>query len=131
MDDPDTLQLANQGVRDELPQCLLGLGHIQTVQIDLALNTVLTAPELPQHGAVHALPVEHQLLAAGKLRICGIGSQTFLQHRESICPSEARFGGRPSGCARRAALSEWLHVPDRLAEQPGVILIELGIHATV
>ena len=115
----------------EPTQCFLRFRHCEAVQVDFGLHPVLAAAKLSQDAVLDPLPGEHELLSACKLRISHAPVQALLEHCKTVGArkTSARWR-RWAGLRHGSLLSEGFDVPYGVAEEAGVILIGLGIHAS-
>src|SRR4029077_20444101 len=117
MYDAHAAHLAMERIDQELPQCLLGLGDREPVQIDLALDPILAAAQPAQHRRLHARALVDQLLAAGERGIGRLGAEALLQHRSAVSARAAPASPLLRSPHRRGAAGERLDAAYRVAEE--------------
>ena len=99
----------------------------QTVQVDLPLHAILAATQLAQHRRLHLRAMEHQLLAAGELRVGALRFQALLEHRRAISAREARVRGRPGRAGRDSALPQRPDTAHRILEQARIVRVVVRV----
>jgi hypothetical protein len=130
VDNPHASNVAFQCVRQEGSQLLLRLSHRKTVQVDFRLYTVLSTSQLAHDTALHPVSGEDQFLAARKLRVAYVRLKALLEHRAPVGTGKTRARRWPGSLWCRGVVRERLDVFHRFAEEVGIVLVELRVHAT-
>jgi hypothetical protein len=131
VNDPHASKVSFQRAGEERPQRFLRFRYGETVQINLRLDPVLTTAQLAQDRLLDPVAREDQFLATGGFGIVNVRIQALLQNRAPIGARKAGARGRAAGrFFRGRVVSQRLDVPHGLAEEVGIVLIELGFHAT-
>jgi hypothetical protein len=86
------------------------------VQIDLGLDSVLTAAEFAEDAVLDSIAREDEFLAAGELGVCGIAVEALLEDCKAVGAGEAGAWLRSRGLGRSDILGEGFYVPYRFAE---------------
>jgi hypothetical protein len=120
----------HQSLSQKLLQCPNGLIACQPVQVDLRLNAEVTTAQLPKHSGLHAWPAIRQLI----LPLNGLMNATFegrLIQRGGTGATRVTYAlSGLVGMHRGPVMREWLYVLDGFAEEAGVLVIALRLHAT-
>ena len=94
---------------------------VQAMQVELAIDAIGAAPQLPQHGLRNAGSPVAQLVPRVDRKFTWSETQAFLENRSFVRPRESRTRRRlgACGCVPMTAL-ERRHVPHGLAKELGL-----------
>ncbi len=88
VDHPDAAKIAGDRLDKKGSQRLLGVGDVQTVQVDLRLHSILSAAEFLKDRALKASAVKSEFFAACEGGVVYAAGQAFAQDRVTIRPSK-------------------------------------------
>ncbi len=122
MNDAHAADVTLQRFGEKFTQHLLAFAHGETVQVELGLHAIMSAPELAKHGVLHAGSRVGGDLSARKVRIIRLDAQALIENGSTIGASEARVRRRLRGGRDVAVVLERTHTARRLTEQRRLVV---------
>lgn len=125
MNDAHAPQVAVERLRQELAQGRLRFRNRQAVQIELRLDSVLSAAQLLQDGAAHARAGVGIHLSARELRVVRHALEALVEDRQAIGAGEARPWRGFHLRHGVSIVSERAHIAGGRAKQRRFVLLDL------